>query len=121
MEVKYNNDAYKVLSRENKGGREVDLACENWSWLEEKDVNGDFISDYIRKIDASGLALYCINPEQQASYEGSGKKDILAHAKKSSHHLSNKKDYRQTTCLPLFCSQPSSSSKLSKCSPKSRV
>ena len=63
MEVKYNSGTYKIISRENnKSGREVDLACKNkwnWSWLGEKDVNEHFISDYIRKIDASGLA-FCI-------------------------------------------------------------
>ena len=86
------------------------------SWLEEKDVNGDFISDYIRKIDAGGLA-FCVYCNKPVCYGSSGKKDILAHAKKSPHHLFNKKDYRQTTCLPLSWSQPSSSSsELIKCS-----
>ena len=51
MEVKYNSDTYKIISQENnKNGREVDVACKNkWnqSRLEEKDVNGDFILDYI--------------------------------------------------------------------------
>ena len=63
MEVKYNSDTSKMMSQENnKIGREVDLACKNkwnWSCLEEKDVNGDFILDYIRKTDASDLA-FCI-------------------------------------------------------------
>ena len=68
MEVKYNSDTYKIISQENnKSGREVDTGCKNkwnWWWLEE-DVNGDFILDYIRKIDASGLAfcIYCNKPE----------------------------------------------------------
>ena len=99
-----------IISRENKkSGREVDLACKNkwnWSCLKEKDVTGDFILDYTRKIDASGLAfsIYCNKP---ASYGSSGKKDILVHAKKSRHHLRNKKDYCQTTCLPHSWSQPS--------------
>ena len=74
---------------------------------------------YIKKIDASGLA-FCIYYNKPVSYRRSGNKDILAQAKKSPHHLRNKKDYRQTTCLPLFWSQPSSSSELSKCSPKSK-
>ena len=54
MEVKYNSDTYKIISRENnKNEREVDVACKNkWNWwlLEEKDVNEDFILDYIIKI-----------------------------------------------------------------------
>ena len=45
---------YKKISWENnKSGREVDSTCKNkWNcfWLEEKDVNGDFILDYIRNI-----------------------------------------------------------------------
>ena len=84
MEVKYNSDTYKIISQENnKSGREVDAGCKNkwnWSWLEE-DVNGDFILDYIRKIDASGLA-FCIYCNKPVSYGSSGKKDILAHARR---------------------------------------
>ena len=49
MEIKYNSDTYKIISRENnKSGREVDVGCKNkwnWSWLEE-DVNGDFFGLY---------------------------------------------------------------------------
>ena len=78
MEVKYNSDTYKVISWENnKSGKEVHLACNNkwnWSWLEEKDVNGDLILDYIRKIDASGLAS-CIYFNKPVSYGRSDKKN----------------------------------------------
>ena len=67
-----------IISWENnKSGREVDLPCKNkwnWSWLEEKDVNVDFILDYIRKIDASGLAS-CIYFNKPVSYVRSCKKD----------------------------------------------
>ena len=73
--------------------------------------------DYIRKIDASGLA-FCICCNKPVSYGSSGKKDVLAHARKSPNHLRNKKDYHQSTCLPLSWSQPSST-KLHKCTPKS--
>ncbi|XP_023154459.2 enoyl-CoA delta isomerase 2 isoform X1 [Amphiprion ocellaris] len=34
--------------------RAVDATVKNafrWSWLEEKDTNGDFLSEYIRKLD----------------------------------------------------------------------
>ena len=100
MEVKYNSNTYKIISRENnKSGREVDVACKNksnWSCLEEKDVNGDFILDYIRKIDASGIA-FCIYCNKPISYGRSGKKDILAHARKSPNHIHNKKDHHQST------------------------
>ena len=74
--------------------------------------------DYIRKIDASGLA-FCIYCNKPVSYGSSGKKDILAHARKSPNHLRNKKDYHQSTHLPLSLSQPSSTTELYKCTPKS--
>ena len=37
--------------------RAIDTSVKNafrWSWLEEKDLNGDFLSEYIRKIDKPG-------------------------------------------------------------------
>ena len=91
MEVKYKSDTYNIISQENKSGREVDVACKNkwnWSQLQEKDVNGDFSLDYIRKIDASGLA-FCICCNKPVSYGSSVKKDVLAHARKSPNHLRN--------------------------------
>ena len=122
MEVKCNNDTYNIISRENnKSGREVSVACKNkwnWSQLEKKDVNGDFILGFIRKIDASGLA-FCIYCNKPVSYGSSGKKDILAYARKSPNHLRNKKDYHKSTYLPLFWNQPSSTTELNKCTPKS--
>ena len=27
-----------------------------WNWLEEKDANGDYLSDYVRKLSTSGFA-----------------------------------------------------------------
>ena len=62
--------------------------------------------DYIRKRDASGLA-FCIYCNKPVSYGSSGKKDILAHARKSPNHLRNKIDYHQSTRLPLSWSQSS--------------
>ena len=122
MEVKYNSDTYKIISQENnKSGRGVDVACKNkwnWSWLEDTDVNGDFILDYIRKIDTSGLA-FCIYCKKLVSYGSSGKKDILSHARKSPNHLRNKNDYHQTTRSTLYWSQPSSTTELHKWTLKS--
>ena len=37
--------------------KNVDEGVKNkfrWNWLEEKDSNGDFLSDYVRKISAPG-------------------------------------------------------------------
>ena len=69
-------------------------------------------------MDASGVA-FCIDCNKPVSYGSSGKKDILAHARKSPNHLRNKKDYHQSTHLPLSWSQPSSTTELYKCTPKS--
>ena len=69
-------------------------------------------------MDASGLA-FCIYCNKPVSYGSSGKKDILAHARKSPNHLCNKKDFHQSTHLPLSWSQPSSTTELHKCTPKS--
>ena len=74
--------------------------------------------DYIRKRDASGLA-FCIYCNKPVSYGSSGKKDILAHARKSPNHLRNKKDYHQSTRLTLSWSQPSSTTELHKWTLKS--
>ena len=73
----------------------------------------------LETLDTSGLA-FCIYCNKSVSYKSSGKKDILAHAKKSSHHLRSRKDHCQTTCLPLSCSEPTLSSELRKCSTKSK-
>ena len=77
-----------------------------------------FFPDYIRQMDASGLA-FCIYCNKSVSYGSSGKKNILAHARKSPNHLRNKKDFHQSTHLPLSWSQSSSTTELHKCTPKS--
>jgi hypothetical protein len=44
---------YKILDR-TANIKEVDRGLKNifsWKWLENKDFNGDFLSDYVRKID----------------------------------------------------------------------
>ena len=74
MEVKHSSDTYKISRENSKSGREVGLACKNkwyWTWLGEKNVIEDFMSDYIRKIDASGLA-FCIYCDKPVIYESSG-------------------------------------------------
>ena len=62
------------------------------------------------------MCIYC---NKFVSYGSSSKKDILAHARKSSNHLCDKKDYNQSTRLPLSWSQPSSTTELHKCIQKS--
>ena len=46
---------YTIINRnESKDARKIDATGKNkwkWSWLEEKDENGDYLSTYVRKIN----------------------------------------------------------------------
>ncbi|XP_060764516.1 uncharacterized protein LOC132873191 isoform X2 [Neoarius graeffei] len=55
-----------------------------WSWLKEKDANGDFLSDYVRKVDRPGYAL-CTWCNDLLKYESSGKKGLRCHSKCKKH------------------------------------
>ena len=70
-----------------------------WSWIAEKDANGDFLSDYFRKIDVPGKA-FCIYCRCIFGYKGGGKRDLLRHAQNSKDHKKNKKLYLQNTIIP---------------------
>lgn len=43
-----------------------------WKWLTEKDFNGDFYSDYVRKLEDNGKA-WCCYCNRVMNYGGSGK------------------------------------------------
>lgn len=107
--VNIGNEVYRIVSRKDaRSGREIDAKCKNkwnWSWLEEQDKNGEYLSAYIRKINLSGSAL-CIYCNKIVCYGSSGKKDLLSHSKHSSVHLSNKKSYLQTSRLPASWRTP---------------
>ena len=62
-------------------------------------MNGDYLSDYTRKIDACGLA-FCIYCNKTLSYGSTGKSDLFKQAKSSPKHLPNKVNYLKTTTLP---------------------
>ena len=47
----------------------------NWMWLEEKDANGDFLSDYIRKLKDPGFA-WCLMCKAELNYGSSRKKHV---------------------------------------------
>ena len=91
-----NSVTYKIINRsESEDARKIDATCKNkwkWSWLEEKDENGDYLSSYVRKINVSGSA-FCIYCNKPLVYGNTGKKDLLKHATKSTEHLSSKKNY----------------------------
>ena len=105
--ITYNNHVYRVvLTSEN--AKKIDEKVKNkwnWAWLQEKDVNGDYLSDYMRKIDACGLA-FCIYCNKTLSYGSTGKSDLFKHAKSSPKHLPNKVNYLKTTTLPQSWIEP---------------
>ena len=118
--VTSNSVTYKIIKRsESEDARKIDATCKNkwkWSWLEEKDENGDYLSSYVRKINVSGSA-FCIYCNKPLVYGNTGKKDLLKHATKSTEHLSSKKNYLSITLLPLHWRKPTidSSSEISTC------
>ena len=63
-----------------------------------KDLNGDFLSDYVRKINQPGRAL-CIWCNDQLKYAASGKRDLKCHAK-SGRHLKIRNERRSMLTLP---------------------
>ena len=52
--------------------------------MQEKDSNGDFLSEYIRKIKQPGIAL-CIWCDKQLKYASAGKKVLHVHSTKDVH------------------------------------
>ena len=58
-----------------------------WSWLEEKDENGNYLSTYVVEINVSGSA-FCIYCNKPLVYGNTGKKCLLKHVTKSTEHLS---------------------------------
>lgn len=65
-----------VERSENTNFKELDKGVRNkwkWSWLEKKDENGDFISEYTRKIKKPGLAICTWCNGKQTNYGESGK------------------------------------------------
>ena len=73
-----------------------------WAWLEEKDVPGDYLSDYIRKLDIAGQA-YCEICKTQLKYSSCGKKDLKAHSK-SAKHIQTRKLLKTNQSLPACMS-----------------
>ena len=55
-----------------------------WTWLEEKDVNNDFLSESVRKLAHPGVA-FCIYCQQRLDYGGRGKSFIKKHSESASH------------------------------------
>ena len=48
---------YRFVERDDETRKTYDTGVKNkfkWEWLTEKDIHGDFLSSYIRKLDADG-------------------------------------------------------------------
>ena len=122
--VTSNSVTYKIIYRsKSEDARKIDASCKNkwnWSWLEEKDEHGDYLSSYVREI-VSGSA-FCICCNKPLVYGNTGKKDLLKHATKSTENLSSKNNYLSVTLLPLHWRKPAinSSSEISTCTPLTR-
>ena len=55
-----------------------------FEWLTLKDINGDFLSDYIRKVVDPGMA-FCIHCNDYIKYASSGKSSFIKHARTQKH------------------------------------
>ena len=54
------------------------------NWLEERDLNEMFLSDWARKVDIAGKVL-CVLCSDLVSYGSGGKKDLMKHPEKKTH------------------------------------
>lgn len=77
---------FKVLERTDDLQKIEDGVKNKWKWIwcEERDGNGDFYSEYLRKIDKPGKA-YCNWCQKPVAYGGKGKASMKQHSEKDSH------------------------------------
>ena len=57
----------------------IDISSKNkfiWSWLKEKDINDDYLSKYVRKVNKDGIAV-CLYCKTEMKYGKRGKTYIL--------------------------------------------
>ena len=60
-----------------------------WAWLEEKDEDGYFYSDYVRRLKVAGLAV-CIMCHDNLKYGSRGKQTLRDHARSTKHKFVQK-------------------------------
>ena len=109
---------WREISRHNSNLKEIDLGIKNcfrWGWLEEKDSNGHYLSDYIRKINIPGKVA-CTYCNVLLSYKSGGKKDLKNHAKNKKHLEVIKLKKTNTTLPSTLTSKPSETSTSVICS-----
>ncbi|XP_041465527.1 uncharacterized protein LOC121416126 isoform X2 [Lytechinus variegatus] len=78
----------EIIEREEGCVRDLEEGVKNkwrWSWLEIKDENGDYLSEYIRKIRQSGKAICMWCNGKQINYGASGFKALRGHATSKGH------------------------------------
>ena len=93
---------YRILTRSEpvRNLKELDINVRNrwkWGWLNKKHGNGDYLSQYVKKIDQPGIAL-CTWCPKQITYGSSGKKAILKHAETENHLHSRKANRDSKKC-----------------------
>lgn len=77
-----------------------------WQWLEEKDSNGDYLSDYVRKLSKPGMA-FCLICDQRLDYSMKGKCHVKRHAQ-SEGHKRRRNAVKSTQALPALFQATSS-------------
>ncbi|GFR93736.1 DNA repair and recombination protein RAD54 [Elysia marginata] len=110
-------DKVVLVSNHTKDVKELDRSVKNrfnWAWLEEKDCNGDFLSDYIRKMPEAGVA-WCISCQAKIVYGSTGKKVFHVHAKNSTHG----KARRATKCSQSLPAIIAATKKMENCTMES--
>ncbi|GFR96757.1 hypothetical protein ElyMa_006306400 [Elysia marginata] len=91
----------KFLDRKSSTPHDVSISKNKWrwSWMEEKDNNGDFYSSYVRKIsDEDGIA-WCLLCKKRVAYQTGGK-IVFARHSKTDVHLRNRKCFKENHSLP---------------------
>ena len=78
---------YNQVRRDDSDIKEIDRGVKNkfnWNWLEEKDSNDMFLSEWVRKVDAAGKAI-CLVCNLTMKYGGEGKSAFTRHARSDDH------------------------------------
>ena len=104
------SSSYKVVQR-NVGvsAKDIYSSCKNkwvWDWLSEKDVNKDYLSDYVKKVDIPGVAI-CWWCKEFFKYGSSGKKRLHRHSIQNKEKHKNKLLYMANTTIPSSWIDPS--------------
>ena len=71
-----------------------------WNWLLEKEFNGEFLSDYVRKISQTRVVI-CLWCKETLNYSSFGKKRInLGAWQNKEKHLKNEEMFLKNITTP---------------------